>query len=117
MEAYGSGTLFMVDKNLSPGLCIIEKRMQETRPLIRNKFLLGHGYVPIWIALKGLLSFTWLALPWLGSTEAQFIVPDRGDKVDYGIYRPVRLHLELARRYGQGTTLCHSRLFPPGKGL
>jgi hypothetical protein len=35
-------------------------------------------------------------------SEAQFIVPDWGDKVDYTIglsYRPVRLHHRLAGRY------------------
>jgi hypothetical protein len=46
-------------------------------------------------------------------SEAELIVPDWGDKVDYGIglpYRPVRLH-RLAVR---GTTiLCQSRLYPP----
>ncbi len=38
-----------------------------------------------------------------GSSEAQFIVPDRGDKVNYSIglsHRPVRLH-RLAGRVRQ----------------
>jgi hypothetical protein len=47
------------------------------------------------------------------SSEAQFIVPDWGDKVDYGIGL---LHTVLSGymdwRAGT-TTLCHSRLFPP----
>ena len=44
--------------------------------------------------------------------EAQFIVSDWGDKVDYGIvlsYRPVRLH----GRRAVTTTLVHSRLYTP----
>ncbi len=37
-----------------------------------------------------------------GSTEAQFLVPDWGDKVHYGIglsYRPARLHRQAAGGY------------------
>jgi hypothetical protein len=44
---------------------------------------------------------TWQSLCPFGTPGAQFIVPDWGDKVDYGIgllYRPVRLH-RLAGRY------------------
>jgi hypothetical protein len=43
------------------------------------------------------------------TTEVQYIVPDWGDKVDYGIglsYRPAKLHT---------TALFHSRLQPQGK--
>jgi hypothetical protein len=57
------------------------------------------------------------ALPFRRLTpEAQFIVPVWGNNVYYGIglsYRPDRLHM-LA---GRTTTLCHSRLCPPSKGL
>ncbi len=52
----------------------------------------------------------WIEL--LPHPEAQFIVPDWGDKVDYGIvlsYRPVRLHGWRAVT----TTLVHSRLYTP----
>jgi hypothetical protein len=45
-------------------------------------------------------------------SEDQFIVPDWGDKVEYGIglsYRPARLS-RLAVSYD---TLCHGRLYPP----
>ncbi len=48
--------------------------------------------------------------------EAQFIVPDWGDKVDYGIelsYRPLRLHW-LAGRYGN--PMPYSTV-SPSKGL
>ncbi len=38
--------------------------------------------------------------------DAQFIVPDWGDKVDYDI----GLH-----RRADTTTICHSRLYPPIK--
>ncbi len=54
---------------------------------------------------------------WTGSgSEAQFIVPDWGDKVDYVtglLYGPDRLH-RLAGRYD---ILRRSRLYPPNKGL
>jgi hypothetical protein len=55
-------------------------------------------------------------LPGDANTEAQFRVPDWGDKVDYGIglsYRPVWLH-RLAGRYD--SHLLQSTLFPPTAG-
>jgi hypothetical protein len=59
------------------------------------------------------------ALPFRRLTpEAQFIVPDWGNKVDYGIglsYRPVRL--QTLAGLAVTTTLCHSRLCAPSKGL
>ncbi len=48
----------------------------------------------------------------IDNTEAQFIVHNWVDKIDYGIgltYRPVRVH---GWRAGT-TTLCHSRFYPP----
>ncbi len=47
--------------------------------------------------------------------EGQFIVPDYGDKVDYGIglsYWLVRLH-RLEGRFDNA--ICHSQLYPPAK--
>jgi hypothetical protein len=53
---------------------------------------------------------------WGSHTNAQFIVPDLGDKVDYGIvlsYRPVRLH-RLAGRYNNRM---RQSTLSPSKGL
>ncbi len=82
---------------------------------ITQKKMLSSGQVP-----RTLPSFS-LYIPRLWQhniTEAKFIVPDGGDKVDSGIgfsFRPARLHrLALAGRYT--TTLCRSQLYRPQKG-
>ncbi len=52
------------------------------------------------------------------AVEAQFLIPDWGDKLDYGIrlsYWPYRL--PFVGWHAGTTTLCHSRLYPVRQGL
>jgi hypothetical protein len=78
---------------------------------ITQEKMLSSGQVPRTLPLSLYIPRLWQH----NTTEAKFIVPDGGDKVDSGIglsYRPAGLHrLAVAGRYT--TTLCRSQLYRP----